>query len=104
MALGELVTEADSRAGARVPVGMAIPGSESFGSGLIKNANTVFLNGKPLAADLEAALGREVRLANDANCFALSEATDGAAAARAGGWGSSPARDWAAECASAAAC
>jgi fructokinase len=80
MALGELVTEADSRAGTRVPVGMAIPGSESFGSGLIKNANTVFLNGKPLAADLEAALGREVRLANDANCFALSEATDGAAA------------------------
>jgi fructokinase len=80
MGLGELVTEADSRAGARVPVGMAIPGSESFGSGLIKNANTVFLNGKPLAADLEAALGREVRLANDANCFALSEATDGAAA------------------------
>ena len=59
---------------------MAIPGSESFGSNLIKNANTVFLNGKPLRQDLEKILGRPVRLANDANCFALSEASDGAAA------------------------
>jgi len=78
--LAGLAAEADSRAGRRCSVGVAIPGSESFGSGLIKNANTVFLNGKPLRADLEAALGRPVRLANDANCFVLSEAADGAAA------------------------
>ena len=61
-------------------VGIAIPGSESFGTSLIKNANTTYLIGKPLRQDLEKALGREVRLANDANCFALSEAGDGAAA------------------------
>ncbi|HEX4271167.1 MAG TPA: ROK family protein, partial [Rhizomicrobium sp.] len=78
-ALAALVGEADSRGGG-VTVGMAIPGSESFGSGLIKNANTVFLNGKPLRTDLEAALRRPVRLSNDANCFVLSEASDGAAA------------------------
>ena len=56
------------------------PGSESFGTSLIKNANTTYLNGKPLAADLERVLARPVRLANDANCFALSEASDGAGA------------------------
>src|SRR5277367_5518719 len=75
-ALAALAIEADSRTSGRAPAGVAIPGSESFGSGLIKNANTVFLNGKPLRADLEAALGRPVRLANDANCFVLSEAAD----------------------------
>jgi fructokinase len=79
-AITGLVTGAESELGTRGKVGMAIPGSESFGSGLIKNANTIFLNGKPLRRDLEQALGREVRLANDANCFALSEASDGAAA------------------------
>jgi len=57
-------------------VGIGIPGAES--RGLIKNANSTWLIGKPLAKDLEAALGRPVRLENDANCFALSEATDGA--------------------------
>jgi fructokinase len=85
--IATLVAEADSRGGGRVTVGMAIPGSESFGSGLIKNANTVFLNGKPLRIDLEAALGREVRLLNDANCFVLSEANDGAAAGAAVAFG-----------------
>jgi fructokinase len=55
-------------------------GHESFGSDLIKNANTTYLNGKPLRQDLEKILARPVRLANDANCFALSEASDGAAA------------------------
>jgi fructokinase len=75
-----LVAAVEADLGAPGSVGMAIPGSESFGSGLIKNANTTWLNGKPLRADLEAALGRDVRLANDANCFALSEASDGAAA------------------------
>jgi fructokinase len=60
-------------------VGIGIPGAESRATGLIKNANSTWIIGKPLAQDLEAALGRPVRLENDANCFALSEATDGAA-------------------------
>jgi fructokinase len=62
-----------------VPLGVGIPGTETP-DGRIKNANSTWLNGHPLRADLEAATGRQVRLANDANCFALSEATDGAAA------------------------
>jgi fructokinase len=60
-------------------VGIGIPGAESRATGLIKNANSTWLIGKPLAKDLEAALSRPVRLENDANCFALSEAVDGAA-------------------------
>ncbi len=79
-AVAELVAGAESELGARGTAGMAIPGSESFGSGLIKNANTTYLNGRPLRLDLENILARPVRLANDANCFALSEASDGAAA------------------------
>jgi fructokinase len=79
-ALAELVQGAEAELGARGTVGMAIPGTESFGTDLIKNANTVYLNGKPLRRDLETVLARPVRLANDANCFALSEASDGAAA------------------------
>jgi fructokinase len=59
-------------------VGVGIPGALSRVSGLVKNANSTWLNGKPLKEDLERAIGREVRLENDANCFALSEATDGA--------------------------
>ncbi|HMH65149.1 MAG TPA: ROK family protein [Rhizomicrobium sp.] len=78
--VAELVSSVEAELGTRGKVGMAIPGSESFGSHLIKNANTVYLNGKPLRLDLETALARTVRLANDANCFALSEASDGAAA------------------------
>jgi fructokinase len=61
-------------------VGVGIPGAISQATGLIKNANSTWLIGRPLAQDLSRALGRPVRLANDANCFALSEATDGAAA------------------------
>jgi fructokinase len=57
-----------------------MPGSISPRSGLVQNANSVWLNGRPFVADLEAALGRRVTAANDANCFALSEATDGAGA------------------------
>lgn len=64
----------------RPGVGIGIPGVVSPATGLIKNANSTWLNGRPLAEDLTRALGRKVRLANDANCFALSEATDGAAA------------------------
>jgi predicted NBD/HSP70 family sugar kinase len=59
-------------------VGVGIPGALSLKSGLVKNANSTWLNGKPLKQDLERALGREVRIENDANCFALSEAVDGA--------------------------
>jgi fructokinase len=61
-------------------VGVGIPGSLSRATGLVKNANSTWLIGKPLQQDLEEAIGREVRLANDANCFALSEAVDGAGA------------------------
>jgi fructokinase len=59
-------------------VGVGIPGALSRLTGLVKNANSTWLNGRPLKEDLEASIGREVRLENDANCFALSEATDGA--------------------------
>ncbi|GAB1391975.1 ROK family protein [Rhodocyclaceae bacterium] len=81
-AMANLIRSAEQKVGAggTASVGVGIPGAESRVSGLIKNANSTWLIGKPLAADLEAVLGRPVRLANDANCFALSEATDGAAA------------------------
>ena len=75
----DLVREAERTTGARGSVGLAIPGSETP-AGVIKNANSTWLIGRPLRTDLQAALGREIRLANDANCFALSEASDGAAA------------------------
>ena len=75
-----LVAAAEREIGQRGTVGIGIPGAESPASGLIKNANSTWLIGQPLRRDLQALLQREVRLANDANCFALSEATDGAAA------------------------
>ncbi|MEM8645965.1 MAG: ROK family protein [Pseudomonadota bacterium] len=78
MALRDLVEEADQAAGTTTTVGMGTPGSISPTTGLLRNSNSVWMNGMPLAKDVEAAMGREVRLANDANCFALSEATDGA--------------------------
>lgn len=65
---------------ASASVGIGMPGAIAPASGLIKNANSVWLIGRPLDRDLAAALGRPVRLANDADCFTLSEATDGAAA------------------------
>lgn len=75
----ELVAAAETEAGVRgASVGVGIPGSPSPDTGLIRNANSQRLNGRPLQADLEQVLGRPVRLANDANCLALSEATDGA--------------------------
>ncbi|CUA99038.1 ROK family protein [Thiomonas bhubaneswarensis] len=80
--MGELVAQADAHLAAmgvgRLPVGVAIPGSISPNSGLIRNANSTVLNGKPLLADLQALLARPVRLHNDANCLAVSEAIDGA--------------------------
>jgi fructokinase len=78
----DLVMGAESELGARGTVGVAIPGTISPTTGLVKNANTTRLIGRPLDKDLGQALGRAVRVANDANCFALSEATDGAAAGR----------------------
>jgi fructokinase len=77
-AIGRIVEDLESSLGARASVGVGIPGSISPATGLVKNANSVWLIGQPLDRDLGARLGRPVRLANDANCFALSEATDGA--------------------------
>jgi fructokinase len=74
------VVEAAEDATARGTVGIGIPGTISPATGVVKNANSTWLNGRPLKEDLERRLGREVRIANDANCFALSEAVDGAAA------------------------
>jgi fructokinase len=77
--LASLVAEAEIHLGQRGSVGVAIPGCETP-DGTIKNANSTWLNGRHLRAGLELALNRPVRLANDANCFALSEAHDGAGA------------------------
>ncbi|MEW5787638.1 MAG: ROK family protein [Pseudomonadota bacterium] len=79
-AMAGLVREAEARLGRQGTVGVGMPGAESRVTGLIKNANSTCLIGQPLRRDLEALLERPVRLANDANCFALSEAVDGAAA------------------------
>ena len=78
--VAELAAAAEARLGQQRGIGIAIPGCVSPRTRLIKNANSTWLNGKPLAADLAAATGREVALVNDANCFVLSEATDGAGA------------------------
>jgi fructokinase len=75
-----LVLDTEKTLGRRGTVGLAIPGIVSPKTGLVKNANSTVLIGHPLDKDLSAALERPVRAANDANCFALSEATDGAAA------------------------
>ena len=71
---------ASGASASQATIGVGIPGTISPATGLIKNANSTWLNGRPLDRDLARALNRPVRLANDANCFALSEATDGAAA------------------------
>lgn len=65
--------------GTLLPIGIGTPGALSPASGLMRNSNSVCLNGRPLKRDLEAALGRDIVMANDANCFTLSEAMDGAA-------------------------
>jgi fructokinase len=77
-AIAALVAEAEHAAGACGTVGVATPGALSRATGRLKNSNSVCLNGQTLLQDLERALARPVRLANDANCFALSEAIDGA--------------------------
>jgi fructokinase len=72
------VLKAEAVLGVRCSVGLGIPGTISPASGLVKNANSTWLNGKPFDVDIAEALQRPVRVANDANCFALSEAVDGA--------------------------
>lgn len=78
-AMAGLVHTLEARTGRGASVGVGIPGTMSPATGLVKNANSVWLIGRPLLSDLEARLGRPVRIANDANCFAVSEAADGAA-------------------------
>jgi fructokinase len=82
MAIAGLVRRLEEETAQSGTVGAGIPGSISRVTGLVKNANSTWLNGRPLDKDLASALEREVRVANDANCFAVSEATDGAAAGR----------------------
>jgi fructokinase len=79
-AVAGLVHGAETELGDRGSVGIGTPGSISRATGLLRGSNSVCLNGKPIKSDLEALLRREVPITNDANCFALSEATDGAAA------------------------
>ncbi|WP_291987147.1 ROK family protein [Luteitalea sp.] len=79
-AIGELVRRCEQATGATGTVGVGMPGAISPATGLVKNANSTWLNGQPFAEDLQNVLARPVRFANDANCLALSEATDGAAA------------------------
>lgn len=77
-AIGALVERAERALGARGTVGVAMPGALSLATGRVKNANSTCLNGRFLRQDLEQRLARPLRVANDANCFALSEALDGA--------------------------
>jgi fructokinase len=79
-AIRTLVAEAEAELGARGTVGVGTPGAISPATGLLKNSNSTWLNGKPLDSDLAEALERPIAMANDADCLALSEATDGAAA------------------------
>ncbi len=76
--IARLVDEIEADAGCRGSVGVGIPGTVSRITGLVKNANSTWLNGRPLLSDLESRLGQPVRVANDANCFTLSESIDGA--------------------------
>ena len=76
----DLVAQVEQQAGGRGSIGVGSPGSVSPRTGVMRNANSTWLNGRRFREDLEASLGRPVRLANDANCLALSEAVDGAAA------------------------
>src|SRR5262249_52364734 len=73
-AVAEMVARLEADAGAQGTIGIGIPGSPTPADGRVQNANSTWLNGRAFARDLETHLGRSVRLANDANCFALSEA------------------------------
>src|SRR5580704_6718003 len=79
-AIASLVVAAEARIGVTASVGIGIPGVISPATGLVKNANSIALNGHTFDHDISQALGRQVRVENDANCFALSEASDGAGA------------------------
>lgn len=79
-ALVTLIDKAEAEVGERCSIGIGTPGSLSAHTGLMRNSNSVCLNGRPVKHDIEALLGRDIRVANDANCFALSEAVDGAGA------------------------
>lgn len=81
-AVAALVAELERQAGGKASVGIGMPGALSVRTGLVKNANSTWLNGKPFDADITSVLGRPVKLANDANCLAVSEATDGAGAGK----------------------
>ncbi|WP_184270638.1 ROK family protein [Brevundimonas bullata] len=76
--VADLIARVEAEAGPTRSIGLAIPGSPSPRTGLIRNANSTYLNGRRFGEDLASALARPVRLANDANCLALSEAVDGA--------------------------
>ena len=79
-AVSDLVSHIEAEIGEQGTVGIGTPGAISPATGLLKNSNSVSLNGMPLDRDFAVAIGREIRMANDADCMALSEATDGAAA------------------------
>src|ERR1700752_3576240 len=79
-AIAAMVGALEQSAGQPGSVGIGMPGSIAPGGGGVQNANSTWLNGKPFADDLQRSLAKPVRLANDANCFALSEAVDGAGA------------------------
>lgn len=81
-ALADLASSIEVELNTTATIGVGIPGTIVRSTGLVKNANSVWLNRRPLAEDLSIALDREVRVANDANCFAVSEAWDGAAAGK----------------------
>src|SRR3954449_881152 len=91
-AAASLVREIEASLGQTGTLGIGIPGAISPATGLVKNANSVWLNGRPLDKDMERALGRPVRVENDANCLAVSEAMDGAGAGAAVVWAVSWAR------------
>jgi fructokinase len=83
----KLTDDAERELGAKASIGIGTPGALSPSTGLMRNSNSTCLNSRPFKDDLQRTLGREVRLANDANCFALSEAYDGAAAGAASVFG-----------------
>jgi fructokinase len=76
----DLIRQTQTEIEAAASVGIATPGAISATTNLIKNSNSTVLNGRPLARDITAALGQPIRIENDANCLAISEAVDGAAA------------------------
>ncbi len=85
--IATLIRDAERELNATASIGIGTPGALSPATGLMRNSNSTCLNQQPLKTDLQRVLGREVRLANDANCFALSEAIDGAAAGAASVFG-----------------